>query len=50
MGKVVVVDEDEAAAHVAPHDQFLSVQGRELRVELEKERVVVLDVAAGVVL
>jgi hypothetical protein len=29
-GKVIVIDKDEAAAHVAPHDKFVLTLGREL--------------------
>ena len=45
-GEVVTVDENEAAAHVAPHHQRLAVNIRELGIELEKQRVVYLNVAA----
>ena len=41
-----MVDEDEAAAHVAPHDEFPAVDRGELGIQLEEERVVQLDVAA----
>ena len=30
IGEVRVVDEDKTAAHVAPHDHFLAVEGRKL--------------------
>ena len=35
-GKFFAVHEDEAAAHVAPHDQCLAVGGGELGIELEQ--------------
>ena len=41
-----MVDEDKAASHVAPHDQFAAVDGGELGIQLEEERVVKLDVTA----